>query len=59
MQVDQFLKTLGCKSVTAEPDLYFVALEDRLDGVIVTHVDVFYMAGTVSFRSQVAGSLMS
>ena len=59
VQVDQFLKSLGCKSVTAEPDLYLVALEDRLEGVIATHVDDFYMAGTERFHSQLARSLMS
>ena len=58
VRVDQFLKSLGCKSVTAEPALYFFALEDRLEGVIATHVDDFYMAGAERFRSQVARALM-
>ena len=58
VRVDQFLKSLGCKSVTAEPALYFFALEDGLEGVIATHVDDFYMAGAERFRSQVARSLM-
>ena len=39
VQVDQFLKSLGYKSITAEHDLYRGALEDRLEGDIVAHDD--------------------
>ena len=59
LRVDQFLKSSGCKSGTAEPDLYFVVLKDRLEGVTATHVDDIYMAGKEGFHSQVARSPMS
>jgi hypothetical protein len=57
--IGECLKSLWCKSITAEPDLYFVALEDRLEGVIATHVDDLYMTGTERFHRQVARSPMS
>ena len=59
VRVDQFLKSLGCKAVTVEPALYYFAIEDRLEGVIATHVDDFYMAGTERFHRQVVSKLMS
>ena len=59
VRVDQFLRSLGCKAVTAEPALYYFAIEDRLEGVIATHVDDFYMADTEKFHSQVVSKLMS
>ena len=59
VRVDQFLRSLGCKSVTAEPALYYFAIDDRLEGVIARHVDDFYMAGTEKFHSQVVSKLMN
>ena len=38
---------------------YYFAIDDRLEGVIATHVDDFYMAGTEKFHSQVVKKLMS
>jgi hypothetical protein len=58
LMVDQFLRSLGCKSVTAEPALYYFAIYDRLEGVIATHVDNIYMAGMEKFHSQVVSKLM-
>ena len=49
VRVDQFLESLGHKSIAAKHDLYRGALEDRLEGDIVTHGDDLYMADTERF----------